>query len=85
MAKRTSGQVSVRLSFDGSHDCYVCCVSTPDERPRRIMVGYPGRIVCSVDSPESYDNAARAAISFAGMLGYADIDHTGTAILTRKR
>ncbi len=84
MAKRKSGNVSVRLTFDGTHDAYVCHVSAPGEKTRRILVGYR-HLVHSVYSSESYDTTAREAIIRAGMLGYATIDYTGSAILTRTR
>lgn len=85
LAKRISGQVSVRLSFSDANSCYLCTVSAPEERTRTIRVNPAKIMAISVDCPEAYDSAARAAIAFAGFMGHADVDFNGTAVLSRKR
>lgn len=42
MAKRVSGHVSVRLSFDGTRDAYVCRVSNTQGE------GAPIRVICGI-------------------------------------
>jgi hypothetical protein len=74
MAKRTSGNVTVRLTFDGTRDAYVCSVAVEGEKAKRVIVGYPAVCKGAVDSAESYDSAARAAIAFADATGGADYE-----------
>lgn len=53
---------------------YRCFVKSPD-RSLTIVVGAPNVLSNSVDSPEAFDDAARAAIAFAnhGDSHYGDL------------
>lgn len=66
MAKRKSGSVTVRLVYVDARDAYACTVSAQGEKPVSLDVHPSAYVTRSVDCPESYDSAARAAIAFAG-------------------
>lgn len=65
MATRYSGDVVVRIHWNDRTSQYDATVSAPGERPVRIHVGHSPASRLGVDSPEAYDSAAHAAISFA--------------------
>lgn len=90
MAKRVSGRVSVRLTYLDEDNVYKCRVSNLDGEgsPIKVYVNPPKCSQLSVDSPEAYDNAARAAISFAGVHEYAMyecVNGCHEMVLERKR
>lgn len=69
---RFVGDASVRLTYldraPGFSDLrggYRCAVRAHNGERRTIIVGEPRVIERSVDSPEAFDDAARAAIAFA--------------------
>lgn len=76
MAKRASGNVTVRMSFDGTR--YVCCVScyAYGEKPthQTVHVTPPSFFPLAVDSSLAYDGVARAAIAFAKVTDAAEYD-----------
>lgn len=90
MAKRVSGRVSVRLTYLDEDDCYKCRVSNLDGEgsPIKVYVNPPKCSQLSVDSSQAYDDAARAAIAFAGVQEYAMYENVGGTfemVLERKR
>lgn len=64
MAKRSSGCVNVNVVWSDQKDPYRAVVSSPAGR-EVVHVGAPRHLTRAVDNPKSYDDAARAAISFA--------------------
>lgn len=80
MAMRYSGQVTVSIRFDDRNDQYVASVQSPGGRE---TVHVPWKwSTKGVDTPEAYDDAARAAISFAERTkagDYATYDESGTS------
>ncbi len=73
MAIRYSGKGKVRLTYSDSQRMYICRVSDGSSTPGNagfargvtVTVGHPATLERAVDAPESYDEAARAAIAFA--------------------
>ncbi len=91
MAKRYCGRLVIQLSYRDKAQDYWCTVSRAGERVGSVDVGAPAHLAVAVDSPEAYDNAAHAALSFLDVqqpepadLSGAAMDGTGWAI-TRKR
>jgi hypothetical protein len=55
---------------------YRCHVKTRDGASRKVFVGEPAHRTRSVDSPEAFDDVARAAIAFAEEDGFSiEYDH----------
>lgn len=88
MAKRYSGQVTVRIIYrdatwkDVGH--YDAVVSWPGGH-ERVSVGEPRILTHAVDSPEAYDGAARAAISFSRCDGdVAEWAADGSALIVHR-
>lgn len=77
MAKRYSGDVSMRLSYRDAHDDYKVTLSSGGRR----------KVVYTVDSPKAYDDTARAAIAFAEDEGFdMQPDYTDSGVrVTRSR
>lgn len=63
--KRYSGNITVTITYVDAKDKYKATVSAGEQRGT-VYVGPPRHLTRSVDSPEAFDDAARAAISFAG-------------------
>lgn len=73
-ARRYSGSCTIyvelveeqRLQIQGHPATYRCVVTDSGSKDRfDVMVGHPKHLVRAVDSPEAFDDAAHAAISFA--------------------
>ena len=91
MAKRYSGDVVVSVTWSDSRDAYKATVSAHGEKWSG-WVGAPRAMRIAVDSPQAYDDAAHAAISFAcdEEPGFCDVagtnaDCSGWEILRAKR
>jgi len=92
MAKkvRFSGQLRVELKLNDRTDQYkakVCPVRIPGERCETVYVGVP-KAETRPSSPRAFDGAARAAISFSSLSGYANFTRgriTATAIRRGRR
>lgn len=87
MATRYSGSLTVRISWVDRHDLYDASVSWKGGGPIKVMVGHPPASRLSVDSPEAYDSAAKAAIAFAddeyrefGISDMAEYDDSGVVV-----
>ena len=63
MATRYSGNVRINLRYTDHDGQYHCNVVWTDGR-KNVIVGHPAHLTMSVDSPEAYDRAAHAALSF---------------------
>ena len=69
MATRYSGDLTITLTYRDRESDYRATISWPS-RPRNgshrhtVYVGEPKYLTHAVDSPEMYDSAAHAAISF---------------------
>lgn len=64
-AFRYSGDVRGRLTYLDTKACYRVFLTRPNGAESRQFVGEPVVLQCAVDSPEAFDEAFRAAISFA--------------------
>lgn len=88
MTTRYSGNISVKIAWLDSQDQYKATVSVAGKRGKTIYVGAPRHMTRSVDHPASFDDAARAAISFAANEGLsvdgADYDGSGVVIHRKK-
>lgn len=81
MATRYSGDVTIRVEWVDSRNHYRVALRWKDgEVPRSAVqyVGHPASMRRSVDAPESYDEAAAAAISFADDAGEGPGEHAAT-------
>lgn len=65
MAKRYSGAVTIRIQWSDVLDEYEARVTMPGTKGESIRVRAPAVLERAVDSPDEYDSAARAALSFA--------------------
>lgn len=90
MVKRYSGQVTVDVEFVDAKNQYRARVTAPDGT-ETVWVGVPPALRVAVDSPEAYDGAASAAMSFAeddypdlGVADAADYGDSGWAISRKK-
>lgn len=81
MARRSSGDVNVDIKYVDSKSAYravvTICKQHPRDRTERevVWVDEPHHLTQAVDSPKAYDEAARAAITFAERINassYAD-------------
>lgn len=81
MAKRSSGCVNVNIVWVDRTERYRAIVSSPEGR-EVVHVGAPAHLTRAVDNPKAYDDAARAAISFAekGHADHADYTSSGVKI-----
>jgi len=77
LAKRYSGRMKVTLTLMPG-DTYRCIVRDGDGCGVSVTVGHPVVLQHATDSPEAFDDAARAAISFALM----EKDEHGIRVLT---
>lgn len=86
MAKRYSGDVSMRLSYRDAHDDYKVTLSSGGRR-KVVYVLPPAILQHTVDSPKAYDDTARAAIAFAEDEGFdMQPDYTDSGVrVTRSR
>lgn len=70
---RYCGEIKIRLTYrDASparpsapNGFYVCVLRTESGRKTTVVVGAPAYLSHAVDSPEAFDEAARAALAFA--------------------
>lgn len=68
---RYSGRLRIRVTYvdpkagDMHNGQYRCTVAVPGLKHYRVWVGAPAYLEHAVDSPEAFDGAAHAAISFA--------------------
>lgn len=68
MATRYSGGLTVEVKWSDAHDAYAARVSGRGVGTSgAFFVGRPAAARGSVDSPDAYDAAAAAAISFSGL------------------
>ena len=82
MALRYSGSLTIRVVWN-DRGFYDASVSRKGRNLWSGTVGAPRSLRVAVDSPDAYDDAASAALSFASHEG-ADVDDAGAEI-TRKR
>ena len=76
MATRYCGSTTIRVIWDDASSVYRCRVTCDGQLLYSVSVGAPAHLTLAVDSPEAYDNAARAACSFASDGRGADVsDH----------
>jgi len=64
-ARRFSGSVAVSIRWDDGSSQFVARVTAPNLCTEEVRVGAPAVLDRAVDSPLSFDAAARAAIVFA--------------------
>lgn len=85
--KRYSGNITVALSFVDSENHYKCNVSVGGKRGKTIIVNPPRHLTRSVDSADAFDDAAKAAISFAADEGLDTdgADHTGSGVAIHRK
>ena len=69
-AIRYSGSIRIRVTYRDNHSDYRCFLSATTGEKHTVYVGEPAILTRAVDSPESYDDAARAALAFAESDGY---------------
>lgn len=92
---RYSGKLKIRLAWDDREDRYSCKISGPDRTSSRdgfntsveyVTVGAPAVLTKAVDSPEAYDDAARAAIAFLNDTSLQELAALGDSgyLVTRK-
>jgi hypothetical protein len=70
---RYSGKIRIRITYIdapqggtcGYYRCFLRAVGFHQGEGRTIQVGAPAHLTNAVDSPEAFDDAARAAIAFA--------------------
>jgi len=67
MATRYSGEVviAIRMKETRHGATYHCALRGPDAEKAIVEVGSPKMLEHAIDSPDAFDAAARAAISFA--------------------
>lgn len=70
MATRYCGQVKITVRIVPARhmphgEQYACVISLHGKHLGTMHVGIPAHITRAIDSPEEYDDAARAALSFA--------------------
>jgi hypothetical protein len=63
-AKRYCGGLTLRLTYRDRENDYRCFIAAPGAWTT-IYVGSPAVLRHAVDSPEAFDDAAHAALSFA--------------------
>lgn len=79
-ARRWSGELRIRVRYDdrgvsdrflnGRYHCSVSRPATKGAEVYRVIVGAPAFLTHAVDSPEAFDAAAHAALSFASDAGF---------------
>jgi hypothetical protein len=67
MATRYSGNVRVQITWQDSDNRYRAVLRANGRHHSLQYVGAPAHLERAVDSPQAYDQAAAAAISFAGL------------------
>jgi hypothetical protein len=72
MATRSSGRAKVSCNYRDRQGDYACHISVGGQRVCTEYVGRPRSSHLAADSAEAYDDAARAAISFATSDGKLD-------------
>lgn len=84
MATRYCGLLTLRLSYRDASNDYRVCIATNGYHLATVYVGTPAYLTHAVDSPEAYDETARAALAFAeddgGDLSDAAMDDSGYAV-----
>ena len=65
MAKRRCGKHEVSIVWSDTRDLYVAKIKEGGRTVSTQYVGRPPASRLAVDSPKAYDEAARAALSFA--------------------
>lgn len=93
MATRYSGRYTIKITFVDSHDQFECLISHDAYKRMRDMdklecVRPPRALDQAVDSPASYDSAARAALAFGiagGKLTESEIDFDDTGIVVSRK
>ena len=84
--KRYSGNVTVAINYVDSENHYKATVSAGGKRGKTVIVNPPRHLTKAVDSAEAYDNAAKAAVSFAEDDGFdaSGAEYTGSGIAIRR-
>lgn len=83
MARRISGSAVVIMAFDDALDKYAGRIIDVEKKRAsyRFEISSPGVLVTPVDSPEAYDNVAKAALAFAEAEGAGfDVDYDESGI-----
>lgn len=71
---RYSGSLRIRLAYSDVDCGYICTIKsvysrvvrgTESRRVEGVFVGEAACLTCAVDSPEAFDDAARAALAYA--------------------
>lgn len=83
MARRFCGNVTIDLRYRDRGGGYDCRVVTP-VGTMKIAVSEPAVLTHAVDSPESYDSAAHAALSFAIDVNHRIADEAALGIVDGK-
>lgn len=85
---RYSGGLTIRLKYVDAANRYEAVVSAKGsgERPFKTSIGVPPASTLAVDSPEAFDHAAHAAISFApsALSEYAAMNESGSGYLVKR-
>ena len=76
MASRTSGTLKINLKVNDRNDGHLVNVSEGVKHLYHCSVRQPPASCCATDSPEAFDDAAVAALSFAENDG---VDMSGAA------
>lgn len=90
MARRISGNAVVIVHYKDDLDKYAGRIIDSLKRSSsyRFVIYPPQTIIIPVDSPEAYDDAAKAALAFAEEDGHEvnlDYDESGNVMVFRNR
>jgi hypothetical protein len=88
-AVRYSGDVKITLSFDDARNQYNVSLAAPGKMTARVHVRPPGVLTRAVDSPEEFDETARAALSlfsdeYPDVAEVAELGESGFVVSRRK-
>jgi len=84
-AIRYSGRATLRLTYRDATSDYRVSINSDGLPSEVVIVGEPATLTHAVDSPEAFDDAARAAISFAESLGESCSYDDAGPFVARKR
>jgi len=88
---RYSGRIAMRVVLrEGMRDEYHVSIKLPNGDRETVVVGAPAHMRIAIDSPQAYDDAARAALAFAEHDGldvaeHAEFDESSYVIRRIKR
>jgi hypothetical protein len=80
MAVRYSGELKITINWQDRYDWYWANISDRGKHLKQLSIRSPPTLRRAVDSPPAYDEAAAAAISFAGLHDQAAWDERGVWI-----